>query len=191
MKNLIIFFLLLFSTLHLYSQIKQQPNDIWQAKEFSKDISLFRAKSYLFQYVLGANEKTIEFSVIPLAAASSGELTTLIYKCESLGKEGLILGFYGDYWNKSGVLYQGYAFKSLDKNTATQFLEKLSKEMEVHENFLKSDKDNNNIFFKYEDMEVLIWFDTTYKLRIFWNNFDSTWEYLAFSKSKRRFERNL
>jgi hypothetical protein len=26
-------------------------------------------------------------------------------------KEGLILGFYGDYRNESGVSYQGYSFK--------------------------------------------------------------------------------
>jgi hypothetical protein len=46
---------------------------------------------------LGSTNQVVPFEVIPLAAASSGELTTLLYKCDSKQKEGLILGFYGIY----------------------------------------------------------------------------------------------
>ena len=68
-------------------------NAQWYTKEFSKDIALYKAKAYLFMDVLGSTPDVTKFEVIPLAAASSGELTTLLYKCESKQKEGLVLGF--------------------------------------------------------------------------------------------------
>jgi hypothetical protein len=176
----------------IYSQIKVNSNNIWAAKEFSKEISLFKSKEFLFKNVLESTEKVTQFEVIPLAAASSGELTTLLYKCEAKQKEGLILGFYGDYWNEAGVLYQGYSFKNLEKEKAIEFLNKIVTSIEENKKFLNDNSDNNNIFFKYEDMDVLIWTNAgTYSIRIFWLGFDSTWEKTAFERSKRRFEKKI
>lgn len=100
-----------------FSQVtsNQTNNNIWVAKEFSKDIALYNSKNFLFKNVLGVSPEVVKFEIIPLAAASSGELTTLLYKCESKQKEGLVLGFYGNYWNEAGVLYQGFAFKNFEK----------------------------------------------------------------------------
>lgn len=176
----------------IYSQVKVNSNNIWTAKEFSKEISLFKSKEFLFKNVLESTEKVTQFEVIPLAAASSGELTTLLYKCETKQKEGLILGFYGDYWNEAGVLYQGYSFKNLEKDKAMEFLNKIVTSIEENKKFLNDNGDNNNIFFKYEDMDVLIWTNAgTYSIRIFWQGFDSTWEKTAFERSKRRFEKKI
>ena len=130
--------------------------------------------------------------MIPLAAASSGDLTTLLYKCESKKKEGLILGFYGNYVNPSGVPYLGYAFKNLEKTQAIEFLNKIQQAIIDHKNFLNSDKDNNNIYFRYDDIDVLIWTSSPdYSIRLFWNGFDSHWERVAFDRSKRRFEKKF
>lgn len=176
----------------IYSQVKVNSNNIWTAKEFSKEISLFKSKEFLFKNVLESTEKVITFEVIPLAAASSGELTTLLYKCEAKQKEGLILGFYGDYWNEAGVLYQGYSFKNLEKDKAMEFLNKIVTSIDENKKFLNESGDNNNIFFKYDDLDVLIWTDAgTYSIRIFWQGFDSTWEKTAFERSKRRFEKKI
>lgn len=176
----------------IYSQVKVNSNSIWTAKEFSKEISLFKSKEFLFKNVLESTEKVTLFEVIPLAAASSGELTTLLYKCEAKQKEGLILGFYGDYWNETGVLYQGYSFKNLEKEQAIEFLNKIVSSIEENKKFLNESGDNNNIFFKYDDMDVLIWTNAgTYSIRIFWQGFDSTWEKTAFERSKRRFEKKI
>ena len=165
---------------------------MWTAKEFSKEISLFKSKEFLFKNVLGSTEQIVPFEVIPLAAASSGELTTLLYKCETKNKEGIILGFYGDYWNEAGVLYQGYSFKNLEKDKAIEFLNKIVASIEENKKFLNENGDNNNIFFKYDDMDVLIWTNLgTYSIRIFWQGFDSTWEKTAFERSKRRFEKKI
>jgi len=182
----------LLSITYSFSQVKVNSNNIWTAKEFSKEISLFKSKEFLFKNVLGSTNQVVPFEVIPLAAASSGELTTLLYKCEAKQKEGLILGFYGDYWNEAGVLYQGYSFKNLEKERAMEFLNKIVTSIEENKKFLNDNGDNNNIFFKYDDMDVLIWTNAgTYSIRIFWQGFDSTWEKTAFERSKRRFEKKI
>lgn len=182
----------LLSITYSFSQVKVNSNNIWTAKEFSKEISLFKSKEFLFKNVLGSTNQVVSFEVIPLAAANSGELTTLLYKCDAKQKEGFILGFYGDYWNEAGVLYQGYSFKNLEKEKAMEFLNKIVSSIEENKKFLNESGDNNNIFFKYDDMDVLIWTNAgTYSIRIFWQGFDSTWEKTAFERSKRRFEKKI
>ena len=172
MKSKITILLILLSINFCYSQVKVNSNNIWNAKEFSKEISLFKSKEFLFKTVLGSTAQAVPFEVIPLAAASSGELTTLLYKCEAKQKEGLILGFYGDYRNESGVLYQGYSFKNFEKEKAIEFLNKIETSIEENNKFLKENSDNNNIYFKYDDMDVLIWTNSGfYNIRIFWQGF--------------------
>ena len=192
MKIKITILSILSSLTFCFPQVKVNSNNVWTAKEFSKEISLFKSKEFLFKNVLGSTEQIVPFEVIPLAAASSGELTTLLYKCETKNKEGIILGFYGDYWNEAGVLYQGYSFKNLEKDKAIEFLNKIVASIEENKKFLNENGDNNNIFFKYDDMDVLIWTNMgTYSIRIFWQGFDSTWEKTAFERSKRRFEKKI
>ena len=90
------------------------------------------------------------------------------------------------------VLYQGYSFKNLEKDKAIEFLNKIVASIEENKKFLNENGDNNNIFFKYDDMDVLIWTNLgTYSIRIFWQGFDSTWEKTAFERSKRRFEKKI
>ena len=183
--------ILVFTSVVSFSQQINLSNFSFQAKEWSKDISLFRCKEFLFNRVLGVESNVNKFSVIPLASAKSDELTTLIYKSEDLNKSGLILGFYGHYWNDNGVVYNGYGFKNLNKVKATQFLNKIQKAMDDNKKFLQSDNDNNNVFFEFEDMQVLIYRDGNFIIRVFWNGFDSTWENTAFQRSKKRFERKI
>jgi len=191
LKSTIIILTLLMS-IKAISQIKQTDYNLFQAKEFSKDISLFKAKTFLIHNVLKTSESSSQFEAIPLAAASSGEMTTLLYKCESQNKEGLILGFYGDYWNDAGVVFQGYGFKNLSKEQAFEFLNKIESEIDKNNKFLKSNNDSNNIVFEYDDLKVVIWTTSgSYLMRIYWNGFDSTWEKTSYERSKRRFERKI
>jgi hypothetical protein len=182
----------LYSITHSFSQFKAINNTIWIAKEFSKEKSLFKSKEFLFKNILSSTNEVVQFEVIPLAAATSGELTTLLYKCDAKQKEGLILGFYGDYWNDAGVLYQGYAFKNIEKEKAVEFLNKIVSAIDENKKFLNESYDNNNIFFQFDDMYVLVWTNLdTYSIRVFWEGFDSTWERTAFERSKRRFEKKI
>lgn len=191
-KKLFLFAFILLISLNISAQIKQTDNNLFQAKEFSKDISLFKVKTFLTHNVLKTSENSVQFEAIPLAAASSGELTTLLYRCESQNKEGLILGFYGEYWNDAGVTFQGYGFKNLSKEQAFEFLTKIETEIEKNQKFLKSNNDNNNIVFEYDDLKIMIWTTSgSYLIRVYWKGFDSTWEKTSYERSKRRFERKI
>jgi hypothetical protein len=192
MKIIITSLIIILCNNFLYSQIQLNSNNFLIAKEFSKDISLFNAKFYLFKNVLGESDDVTQFEVTPLAAASSGELTTLIYKCEKKQKEGLILGFYGSYWNKAGVVYQGFMFKNFEKAKAIEFLHTIESTIQANNKFLRDNGDNNNIYFKFEDIDILVWNSMgSFNIRLFWEGFDSTWEQDAYSKSKRRFEKKI
>ena len=161
------------------------------SKEFSKDISLYRAKAFVMQEVFGASTDIIQFEIDPLAASASGQVTSLYYRCDSKNNEGLILGFYGNYWNEAGVVYQGFHFKNLPRDKALELLDKISKTIENQKNYMLKDPDNNNVYFQYDDMLVLIYSSGETKIRLFWNNFDSEWESTAFKRTKKRFEKNL
>jgi len=197
-------FILLISTI-LFSQEKtneavylqtspviyNMPNISYKTKEWSARKALFRSKEFLFKQVLGVTKDPIKFNITPLASTKSDELTTLIYKCEELNKNGLILGFYGHYWNENGVSYNGYGFKNLEKEDAIKFLNKIEKAIEDNKKFLQSDHDNNNIYFEFDDMQILIYKEVGYSIRLFWNGFDSSWDNTSFNKTKSRFEFNV
>lgn len=195
MKLKLSLLLLILTNSVLFSQVQTNSNNIIYAKEFSKEVALYNSKNFLFKSVLGSTEQIEKFEIIPLAAASSGELTTLLYKSDAKQKEGLILGFYGNYWNNAGVVYQGYAFKNFEKNEAIKFLNKIQDAINENSKYLQDENDNNNIYFKYDDIDVLIWSNgfksQDYIIRLFWNGFDSSWEKLAFDRSKRRFEKKI
>lgn len=189
----LLLFLILSSYMSFAQVSKYRANgNIWAAKEFSKDIALFRAKSFLFREVLGSSETVSSFEIIPLAAASSGELTTLLYKSRSRNKEGMILGFFGETILESGMQIQGYLFRNLSKEDATIFLNKISSSISDNLKYLKEDSDNNNIYFTFQDIDVLIYTSSEgYSIRLFWQGFDSSWEKTAFERSKRRFEKKI
>jgi hypothetical protein len=128
----------------------------WGAKEFSKEIALYKAKAFVMETVLGSSSETVEFEIDPLAASSSGQLTSLVYKCPDKAKEGLVLGFYGDYWNAAGVVYKGFRFMDLPKDKALPLLEKIKRSIEEHTKYLNQDADNDNIYFEAEGMTFLI-----------------------------------
>ena len=162
------------------------------AKDYSKEQSLYHAKTFVIQSVLGETTEIVKFEAYPLVAASSGNLTTLVYKCESKNESGLILGFYGNKWNESGVIYQGYAFKDLPLQKANEFLEKIELAESENYKYLVEKPDNNNVYFKYDDITILIFFGNYgNKLRVYWNGFDSEWDFEEFKKTKKRLSKKL
>lgn len=161
-------------------------------QEFSKEFSLYYAKSFLITQVFNITEEITQFEVDPLTASSSGELTTLAYQCQELDKEGLILGFYGSYWNDAGVVYQGYAFKDLTKDVSVELLTKISEAIDHYDSYLGKDDNRNNIYFYFEDLSFIIYkYDGFIRIRIHWKNFDSEWTGTSFAKTKKRFEKYI
>jgi len=190
MKLKLLFFILLLSQ-SIFGQVSTNSG-IFFAKEFSKDIALYKAKSFVINDVIGLSDSSIRFEIDPLAASMSGELTSLVYLCSEKNMEGLILGFYGDRWNENGVIYQSYAFRNFPKSKAIELLNKVEKLINENSDYLSQDQDNNNVYTKYEDCLFLIYKnqgDT--KIRVFWNNFDSDWEYTAFKRTKKRLLKKL
>jgi hypothetical protein len=173
-----------------YAQISV-GSGIYFAKEFSKKKSLYKAKEFVMSEVIGVEKTLTKFDIDPLAAASSGELTSLVYSCKSKNISGLVLGFYGNRWNEAGVRFQLYAFKNLVEEEALVILSKIKKYIHDESKYLSSDFDNNNIYFKHDDMTFLIYKDGNIKIRVFWNGFDSEWGITAFGRTQRRFERKI
>jgi hypothetical protein len=87
------------------------------------------------------------------------------------------------------VIYQGYAFKNFPANKAFDFLNKIAKTIEEYKDYLSVS--NNNVYFKYDDMTILLFFDIQTKIRIFWKNFDAEWESTAFKRTLKRFEKSV
>lgn len=186
--RLLIFFV--FAISQAFSQVSVS-NGLYFAKEYSKEQALYKAKDFVMKNVLGVNESVMKFKIDPLAAASSGEMTSLVYKCETKGLKGLILGFYGDRWNESGVVYQAYAFKNFSETSAKEMLRGLKNVIDLNLEYLNSDSDNNNLYYKYDDITFLIYNKGSVKIRVFWKEFDSEWETTAFNRTRRRFERKM
>ncbi|MCX7551544.1 hypothetical protein [Xanthomarina sp. F2636L] len=193
--------ILMFTTTLSFSQITKdgfvlvkgwnQKGDFAITNEWKQENSLTRAKSFLLKNVLGTNNNVLKFSLSPLEDSKSGELTTLIYKCEELNKSGMILSFWGDYWNEYGVIYKGYDFKNLEKEQAILFLNKIQSIIDENLEYLREDSNNNNISFEFDDMQIVITSYVGYKIRVFWNGFDSTWDWKAFENTKEKFDEKI
>jgi len=167
------------------------PSFYWSNKDFSKEVALFRAKSFVVANILGTSTKTVKFEMDPLAAASSGELTSLVYKSSELNKEGLILGFFGPKWSPDGVFYQGYGFKDLPTVKAIELLNKIEKVISDNTKYLNAETSTNNVTFTYDDLTFIISFDIATNIRVFWNDFDASWDGTAFKRTKKRLLKKL
>lgn len=196
-KIILVTFLLSSLSIQSFAQVAKsgyfQIKNGFGAKEFSKELSLFKAKAYLIAEVLKINDENVstQFSVEPLSASSSGQLTTLIFDCPQKNISGLILGFYGDYWDRSGsgVNFTGYLFKFISDDDARKLFQRIDEEIKLNDNFLKDNANNNNIVFKFGDMDVIISRPLGIKMRLLWNGFDSEWEEMAFNRTKRRYDK--
>lgn len=184
--------ILLFLTILLLStSFAQSPisKGFYFAKEYSKDEALYKAKDFVMDEILGESEGLVRFKIDPLAAASSGELTSLVYNCDGKNKTGLVLGFFGNYVNETGLPFQGYGFKNLDETDALNLLILIKEVYEKELFFINADKDNNNVYFRFQDLTFLVYNRDGLRMRVFWNGFDSEWESTAFERTKRRFEK--
>ena len=164
-----------------------------QFKEYDKSVALYKAKEFVMKEIIGVEEKKqVKFDIDPLAASSSGELTSLTYTCDEKNLKGFVLGFYGNYWNEAGVVYKGYAFKNFSEDTARYILLKLATLIKSEKSYLTKNNENN-IYFQYEDIIYLIYNNVISgpTIRVFWGGFDSEWEFTAFNRTRKRFEKNM
>jgi hypothetical protein len=176
-----------------YGQISVAKGGLFTAKEWSKEMSLYKAKTFVINQIIDQSSSAIvQFKIDALVASNSGDLTTLAYKSENLNKEGLILGFYGERWNEAGVIYTGYAFKDLPIQEATEFINRIDQAYDSSFKYISADNDNNNVYFTYKDIGILMYHSGAgSKLRIYWNGFDAEWQISEFSRTEKRFAKKL
>ena len=186
-------------TLMISLSVNAQEIGVSGAKEYNKEVSLYKAKEFYISNILELEEngKAKWFTIDALAAASSGELTTLIVDCvqktNGIDKQigGLVIGFYGSYWDKggSGAYYTEYSFKFFTPEKAIGLFEKIDSTITKFDDWLKRDPNNNNIVFKYDDVKILITLKLggSVSMRVFWNGFDADWEQVAFERTKKRY----
>lgn len=186
----ILIFLFLFS----FTVKAQIPTNQFHSKSFSKSNAMNNGKRFLFQNVLGgANEKSVQFEIDAISSSNSSDITTLIYDCKSKKADGMLICFFSDYITLDGVGYFGYNFKNFDKPNAYNFLNKIKTEIETNKKYIKSNDLINNIFFKIEDIDVLIYYNGAngYVIRLLWKNFDSSWDEGSFNETFKAFEKKL
>ncbi len=82
---------------------------------FSEKNSVVKAQGFLLKEILKSPEDIVQFELERIASSMSGDLTSLIYRCEGKQIEGMILAFYGDYWNEKGDIYKGFVLKIYPK----------------------------------------------------------------------------
>jgi hypothetical protein len=160
------------------------------SKEYSQSISIDKAKDFAIKEIFNSPENVGQFEFDLLDDFTNGELTTLFYRFKEKNKEGIILGFYGDYWNDAGDIYRGFVFKILPKEKATELLNKISKTIEEQQEYLSKNTDNN-VYFQYDDITVMIYKSLGIKIRISWIGFDAEWEHTGFTRIKNSFEKDL
>ena len=188
MKNTLIITLLITSFISNCQDLRMT----FEKKAYDKKVALYQAKFFIINEVFGESEEYNKFFIDPLAASKSTEITSIFY--EGLNKVGLVLGFYDDYWsNQSGVLYKGHAFKNINFDKAFELLNKIESIIKNEKKFLNAADNENNIFFHFEDMIVIVYREgpLSGRIRISWNGFDGEWENVAFRRTKRRFEKSM
>jgi hypothetical protein len=86
---------------------------------------------------------------------------------------------------------QGFAFKNLPKVKAVGLLSVISRTIEEQKDYLSKNPDNNNVYFQYDDITVLIYQSMETKIRLLWKNFDAEWALSAFKSSVKGLEKTL
>ena len=162
-------------------------------KDWSKETAVYYAKEFLFRNILDKTDFTDSvaiFDIIPLAAANSGELTTIFYRTTDGKKDGLILSFWGDKVNEYGVLFKEYSYINFDKNKAILMLDLIKTSIKNNTIYWKENEDTN-LLIKFEDFNFVVTKSTNgYIIRVFWKDFDATWEKTSFERSVKRFLNN-
>ncbi len=181
----LLFFSLIFNSIS-FSQIPSNSSIF--AKLYSKDLTLSMAKIYLVENIITLGDIEEKLVIDGLSAASSGELTALCYSGDSSKTKGLLLAFYGNYWNDQGVTYQGYAFRNFKEKNGIEVLEKIVAISDRNQSFMGKSFDNNNIVFTYEDIVFIMYINGPTKIRVLWDNFDAEWTIEEAKKTLKRLQ---
>jgi len=159
-------------------------------KEAAKEISQFRSKEYIVNYIIGpSNGKEIKFETESLASDNSAGLISVAVNCDEVNEKGLLLAFFGKNRDESGVVGTAYGFRYIPLQTAKSLLDRIDEVKEKNKKYMSSENDVNNVYIEFEDIKFIIYRDGGTKVRTLWNGFEVIWERVAFDRTKRRLNR--
>lgn len=159
-------------------------------KEVAKEISQFRSKEYIMNYIIGSAEKNeIKFETESLASDDSAGLISVAFNCNEVNEKGLLLAFFGNNRDRNGSIGLVYGFRYIPLEPAKDLLNRINSIRRNHKDYISSHNDVNNIYFEFEDVKFILYRDGGYKIRVFWNGFEVTWERTAFDRTNRRLNR--
>ena len=157
------------------------------AREYSKEITIPLAKEYLVTEVLKpTGDEVLVFEIDALTAATSGELTCVMYNCSTKNMNGLIFAFYGNEVAESGMSYKAYSFKHFTKAQGIELFQKIDNLITSN---TTSDLIEKNITFKYEDVTFIIYRSLETKIDIVWNGFNAQWDHSTLKTTLRKLEK--
>lgn len=115
-------------------------------KEMAKEISQFRSKEYIMDYIIGpTNNKEIKFETESLAADNSAGLISVAFNCDEVNEKGLLLAFFGTNRNGDGTEGNAYGFRYIPLNEAQQLLKRMEGIKENHKDYTSKDNDVNKV----------------------------------------------
>ncbi len=164
-------------------------------KKYNQQVNLFESKRYIIDSIYGKSRTPVYIEIDAMTASSSGELTTLVHSCDSIRKKGVVFVFWGEYWNKYGVDYKGYKYKQLTFDQTIKLTDFILSEAEKfktrkYKNFEKYSfsSDGGETYFDYLDMTILLTGNRegVNNIRIFWGDFDATWDMASLEKTAKR-----
>ncbi len=159
-------------------------------KELAKEISQFRSKEFIVEYIIGpAGNKEIKFETESLASDDSAGLISVAFNCNEINEKGLLLAFFGNNKNEDGQVAQAYGFRYIPLAQAQDLLKRIDAVKDKHKKYMQSENDVNNLYIEFEDIKCILYRDGGDKVRVFWNGFEVTWERVAFDRTKRRLDR--
>jgi len=159
-------------------------------KEIAKEISQFRSKEYIMNYIIGpAENMEIKFETESLASDDSAGLISVAFNCNKVNERGLLLAFFGNNKNSDGNVGLAYGFRYIPLIYAQELLKRIALLKAEYKKYISSENDVNNVYFEYEDIKFILYRDSGDKVRVFWNGFEVTWERTAFDRTSRRLNR--
>lgn len=159
-------------------------------KEYSKEVTEYKAKIYITEEILEASAEPQKFFVDAVTAATSGELTALAYDCGEK-KKGLLFGFWGSRWNDYGVTYNSYGFTHLELTQAISLLDKIEEIADNNRDYLLDSANENNILYSQGDFKFIIYYSGNMRVRVVWNSFDSDWGFSELKRTSKRLKKIL
>jgi len=159
-------------------------------KAMAKEISQFRSKEYIINYIIGpARSKDIQFETESLASDNSAGLISVAFNCNEVNERGLLLAFFGLNRDQNGQMGKAYGFRYIPLQQAQDLLKRIDGLKDKHKDYMKDENDVNNVYIEHEDIKFILYRDGGDKVRVFWNGFEVIWERVAFDRTKRRLDR--